>query len=40
MLRYKAAWVQPDVREGDACFEEYPEQSIEDWHKGRGLWLE
>ena len=40
MLKYKPGWVQPDVREGDLCFEAYPEQSIEDWHKGRGLWLE
>src|SRR4051794_6698253 len=40
MLRYKAPWVEPDVRPGDDCFEEYPEQSIEDWHKRRGLWVE
>jgi hypothetical protein len=39
MLRYKAPWVEPDVRPGDACFEEYPAQSIEDWHKARGLWV-
>ena len=40
MLRYKAPWVEPDVRPGDDCFEEYPELSIEDWHKRRGLWVE
>jgi hypothetical protein len=40
MLRYKAPWVEPDVRAGDACFDEYPEQSIEDWHKRRGLWVD
>ena len=40
MLRYKAPWVEPDVRPGDDGFEEYPEQSIEDWHKRRGLWVD
>ena len=40
MLGSKADWVQPDIRDGDQTFEEYPEQSIEDWHKTRGLWVE
>ena len=40
MLRYKPAWVKPDVGRKDQCFEEYPEQSIEDWHKSRGLWID
>ena len=40
MLRYKAGWVEPDIRPGDLCFDEYPEQSIEDWHRSRGLWIE
>jgi hypothetical protein len=40
MLRHKGPWVQPDVREGDECFDEYPERSIEDWHKDRGLWVD
>ena len=39
MLRYKAIWVKPDVGPKDKCFDEYPEQSIEDWHKNRGLWV-
>jgi hypothetical protein len=39
MLRYKAGWVVPAIGPDDACFEEYPEQSIEDWHKRRGLWV-
>jgi hypothetical protein len=40
MLRYKAAWVVPEIGPGDLCFEEYPEQSIEEWHRSRGLWVE
>jgi hypothetical protein len=40
MLRYKASWVEPDIRPGDATFDLYPEESIEDWHKKRGLWVE
>jgi hypothetical protein len=39
MLRFKAPWVQPDIRPGDRCFEDYPEQSIEDWHRSRNLWI-
>jgi hypothetical protein len=37
MLGSKATWVEPDDRPGDGCFETYPEQSIADWHKTRGL---
>ena len=40
MLRYKPGWVQPTIGPGDLCFDEYPEQSIEDWHKTHGLWVE
>ncbi len=40
MLRYKANWVVPAIGEGDATFDEYPEQSIEDWHRSRGLWAD
>jgi hypothetical protein len=40
MLRYKPNWVQPDIRDRDAVFDLYPEQSIEDWHRSRGLWVE
>jgi hypothetical protein len=39
MLRYKPGWVVPAVGPDDSCFEEYPEQSIEDWHRSRGLWV-
>jgi hypothetical protein len=40
MLKYKASWVEPDIRENDAVFDLYPEESIADWHKKRGLWVE
>lgn len=39
MLGSKAPWVQPDIRPGDQNFDEYPDQSIEDWHESRGLWV-
>jgi hypothetical protein len=40
MLKYKASWVEPDIRAGDAVFDLYPEESIADWHKKRGLWID
>lgn len=40
MLRFKASWVTPDFGPDDESFDLYPEQSIEDWHRGRGLWLD
>ncbi len=40
MLRYKANWVDPEIGTDDARFDLYPEQSIEEWHKTRGLWVE
>jgi hypothetical protein len=39
MLRYKPSWVKPRIGRNDLAFELYPEQSIEDWHKRRGLWI-
>lgn len=39
MLAFKPAWVAPQIGPDDACFDEYPEESIEDWHKKRGLWV-
>lgn len=40
MLGSKASWVEPAVGPDDACFDEYPEQSIEEWHRTRGLWID
>jgi hypothetical protein len=39
MLRFKPQWVVPQIGPEDACFELYPEQSIKDWHRSRGLWV-
>jgi hypothetical protein len=40
MLRYKPRWVVPDIGPGDRKFQLYPRESIEDWHRKRGLWIE
>ena len=40
MLRYKASWVQPIIGPGDQSFDTYPKESIEDWHRKRGLWID
>ena len=40
MLKYKAPWVEPDIRENDDAFDLYSKESIEGWHKKRGLWID
>lgn len=40
MLADRPAWVEPQVGPRDAVFDGYPEQSIADWHRSRGLWVE
>lgn len=40
MLRYKADWVEPDVGPGDRTHDLYPEESIEEWHRRHGLWVD
>ncbi len=40
MLDSKAAWVKVPRGPGEKQFDEYPDQSIEDWHKSRGLYEE
>jgi hypothetical protein len=40
MLKFKAPWVVPDAGRGDRKFQLYPKQSIEEWHKQRGLWID
>ena len=40
MLGSKAAWVAPEIGPDDQCFDSYPEESLEDWHRARGLWLD
>jgi hypothetical protein len=39
MLKFKAPWVKPDIGRGDQKFQKYPKQSIEEWHRRRGLWI-
>ncbi len=39
MLKYKASWVEPVIGPHDLAFEEYPEQSIEQWHRHHKLWV-
>jgi hypothetical protein len=40
MLRYKASWVKPVIGRKDLTFDLYPRQSIEEWHKHHGLWID
>ena len=40
MLKYKANWVEPVIGKGDKTFDVYPEESIADWHKRMGMWVE
>jgi hypothetical protein len=40
MFRFKASWVEPEIGPSDQVFELYPEQSIEEWHRERDLWIE
>ena len=37
MLDYAPAWAVVPAGPGETAFAEYPDQSIEDWHKARGL---
>jgi hypothetical protein len=40
MLRFKPDWVVPRIDKHDKRFDLYPDQSIEDWHREHGLWLD
>lgn len=37
MLGSKADWVVAEVAPGDGTFPDYPDQSLEDWHRSQGL---
>lgn len=37
MLDSKAGWARVDVRPGDVRCAEYPDESLEDWHRRHGL---
>ena len=32
MLGSKASWVEPEIQKGDEKFDEYPQESLADWH--------
>jgi hypothetical protein len=37
LLDSKADWVPVDAKSGDQKFDEYPDQSLEEWHRAHGL---
>ena len=37
MLGSKASWVRVEGKPGDPCFDEYPDQSLLEWHQQHGL---
>ncbi len=37
MLGSRANWAEPDIGPHDKCFNTYPDESLEDWHKRMGL---
>ena len=39
LLADKPDWVVPQIGPDDLCFDGYPEESIEGWHKARDLWV-
>ncbi|MDX7952531.1 GFA family protein [Lichenihabitans sp. Uapishka_5] len=39
MLRFKPDWVEPRIEPGDKVFDLYPDESIENWHRSRNLWV-
>ena len=40
MLDFKASWAQIERGPDDQVFDRYPDQSLEAWHKAKGLWVE
>ena len=36
MIKHKAPWVE--VSDDERQFDQYPDESIEDWHRKRGLY--
>jgi hypothetical protein len=37
MIDSKANWVEPEVRDGDRCFDDYPDESLARWHERHGF---
>jgi len=40
MLNYAAGWAEVPKGAGHRHFREYPRESIEGWHRKRGLWID
>jgi hypothetical protein len=40
MLSSKASWVEPHIGPDDRCFDEYPDNALEDWHREHDLWID
>jgi hypothetical protein len=40
MLQFKPDWVELNLGPHDRTFDLYPEQSLENWHKSRHLWVD
>ncbi len=40
MLGSKPDWVEPQIGPRDLTFDSYPDQSIADWHRTHGLWID
>jgi hypothetical protein len=40
MLSSKANWVVPQIGANDRCFDEYPDDRLEDWYRENGLWID
>lgn len=40
LLKDKASWVEVQQGPDDQLFDRYPQESIEEWHKARGLWID
>jgi hypothetical protein len=40
MLKFKPGWVTLQLGPDDRCFDGYPDESLADWHRARGLWVE
>ena len=32
--------VEPEIGPDDQCFEDYPDETLEDWHRAHGLWID
>jgi hypothetical protein len=39
MLSSKAVWVEPEIGPEEQCFEDYPDDALEDWHRAHDLWI-